>query len=183
MTNTRAATRHTAAGVPAPGRYRIDFDRSSVTFRARHLFGLGVVSGTMAITHAEMTIDPGRGQATVTAVISAASFSTGNRARDRDVRSAKFLDTGQYPDITFQGGTLSRDQRRWTLAGDLTVRQVSSPVLLAIEAIELAGAGFQAHAATRIDRYTFNVTAAKGMAARYLGINLAVTAEPWQPQR
>ena len=87
----------------------------------------------MAITHGELTMDPGRGQATVTAVISAASFSTGNRARDRDVRSAKFLDTGQYPDIVFRGETLSHDQRRWTLAGDLTVRQVSSPVLLAIE--------------------------------------------------
>ena len=59
MTNTRAATRQTAAGVPAPGRYRIDRARSSVTFRTRHLFGLGVVSGTMAITHGEMTIDPG----------------------------------------------------------------------------------------------------------------------------
>jgi hypothetical protein len=43
---------------------------------------------------------------------------------------------------------------------------------------ELAGARFQAYAATGIDRYAFNVTAAKGMAARYLGIDLAVTAEP-----
>jgi polyisoprenoid-binding protein YceI len=43
----------------------------------------------------------------VTATISAASIRTGNRARDRDAR-ARFLHTGQYPDITFQAGTLSR---------------------------------------------------------------------------
>jgi hypothetical protein len=46
-------------------------------------------------------------QASVTATISAASIRTGNRARDRDAR-ARFLHTGQYPDITFQAGTLSR---------------------------------------------------------------------------
>ena len=115
----------------------------------------------------------------MTAVVSAASFSTGSRARDRDVRSARFLDTAQYPDITFQAGTLSRDQGRWMLAGELTVRDVTSPVTLAIDCVEPAGAGFRARATARIDRYAYGVTAAKGMAARYLGIDVNVTAQPW----
>lgn len=67
----------------------------------------------------------------------------------------------------------------WMLAGELTVRQATSPVILAIEAVEPAGAGFRARAGTRIDRYAFGLTAAKGMAARYLHIGLAVTAGPW----
>jgi polyisoprenoid-binding protein YceI len=179
MTNTSTAAQQN--GVPAAGRYRLAPARSSVTFRTRHLFGLGVVSGTMEVVAGEITVDPAAGQATVTAVVSAASFHTGSRLRDRDVHSAKFLDTGQYPHITFRAGTLRRDSDGWTLAGELTVREVSKPVTLTIESAEETGPGFRAHATARIDRYVFGVTAAKGMAARYLDINLTAAAEPLEP--
>jgi polyisoprenoid-binding protein YceI len=179
---TTSSTTTQRASVPAAGRYRLDPVRSSVTFRTRHLFGLGAVSGHMALTGGEITIDPAVPQATVTAAVSAASFHTGSRIRDRDIRSAKFLDTGRYPHITFRAGTLTRAGSRWMLAGDLNVRQISSPVTLAIESVEPARGGFRVRATTRIDRYAFGVTASKGMAARHLNINLAVTAEPWSPQ-
>jgi hypothetical protein len=124
------------------------------------------------------TIGPAAAQVTVTAVVSAASFHTGNRTRDRDVRSARFLNAGQYPDITFRAATLSHDHDHWLLAGELTIRQVSSPVTLTIQSVEPTGAGFRARATARIDPYAFTLTAAKGMAARYLDINLTATAEP-----
>jgi polyisoprenoid-binding protein YceI/predicted MFS family arabinose efflux permease len=178
MTTARSATQQTRASVPAPGLYRLDPARSSVTFRTRHLFGLGKVGGTMAVTSGEITIGPTISEATVTAVVSAESFDTGSRIRDRDVRSAKFLDAGQYPHITFRAGTLTQAGGRWMLAGQLTIRQTSSPVTLAIDSVEPAGPGFRAHATTRIDRYALGVTAAKGMAASDLDIDLAVTAEP-----
>ena len=163
--------------VPAAGRYRLDPGQTVVAFRTRHLFGLGAVSGTLAVTGGEITIDPAVPQASVTASISAASFSTGNQARDRDARS-RFLHAGQYPDITFQAGTLSRAGDGWVLTGDLEVRGVSRPVTLLIESVEAAGAGFRAQAAARIDRYAFGVTAAKGMAARHLDISLTAVALP-----
>jgi len=168
--------------VPAADRYQVDPARSSVAFRTRHLFGLGAVSGTMTVASGEITVNPAVPQAAMTAVVSAASFDTGSRARDRDIRSARFLDTAQYPDITFRAGNPTRADGRWTLDGQLTVRGANRPVTLAIESIEPAGAGFLARATTRIDRYAFNVTAAKGMAARHLDITLSVTAQPWRPQ-
>jgi polyisoprenoid-binding protein YceI len=163
--------------IPAAGRYRLNPSRTVVAFRTQHLFGLGVVSGTMAVTGGEITIDPAAPQASVTATIRAASFRTGNRSRDRDVR-ARFLHTGQYPDITFHARTLSRAEDGWVLAGELEVRGVSRPVSLLIESVQAAGAGFRAQATTRIDRYAFGITAAKGMAARYLDISLTAVAEP-----
>ena len=132
----------------------------------------------MAVTSGEIIIGPAVGQATVTAVISAESFHTGSRARDRDIRSAEFLDADQYPHITFRAGTLTQPAGRWMLAGELTVRQISSAVTLATDSVEPAGAGFWTRAYTRIDRYSLGVTAAEGMAARHLDIDLAVTAEP-----
>jgi polyisoprenoid-binding protein YceI len=176
---TRTSPQAQRVSVPAAGRYRVDPARSSVAFRTRHLFGLGAVSGTMTVASGEITVDRAVPQAAVTAVLSAASFNTGGRARDRDVHSARFLDTGQYPQITFRGGNLARADGCWMLAGELTVHDVTCPVTLAIGSVEPAGAGFRARATTRIDRYAYGVTAAKGMAARYLDITLAVTAQPW----
>jgi polyisoprenoid-binding protein YceI len=180
---TSTSTQAQRVSVPAAGRYRADPARSSVTFRTRHLFALGAVSGTMTLASGEITVDPAVPKTAVTAVVSAASFGTGSRARDRDVRSARFLDTARYPDITFRAANLTRADGRWTLAGELTVRDVTSAVTLAIESVERAGAGFVACATTRIDRYAFGVTAAKGMATRHLDITLSVTAEPWPPRR
>jgi polyisoprenoid-binding protein YceI len=54
---------------------------------------------------------------------------------------------------------------------------VSKPVMLTIDSVEVTGAEFRAHATTRIDRYTFGLTAAKRMAARHLAIDLTITAE------
>ena len=161
----------------AAGRYRLDPGRSAVTFRTRHLFGLATVSGSMRVITGEVTLDPAIPEASVTATLSASSFSTGNRARDRDIRSARFLDAERHPDITFTAGTLSRAQGRWTLVGEFTIRETSNQVTLAIESVEADGAGFRARAATRIDRCAFGLTAGKGMAARHFGIELTAAAE------
>lgn len=179
MTHTIPSTPQAGRHVPAAGRYRLDSETSAVTFRTRHLFGLGTVTGTMTITSGEISVDPAVPHATVTATISVASFSTGNRARDRDVRSPRLLHADQHPDIAFRAGTLGHNQGRWMLAGELTVRGVSKPVSLAIGSVEATGPGFRAHATTRIDRYAFGVTAAKGVAARYLDIGLTVVAAPF----
>jgi len=130
----------------------------------------------MRVTGGQITVDPAVPRATVTATISAGSFGTGSRRRDRDVRSAKFLHADKYPDIIFQADTLTPDGDHWILAGELTVRGVSRSANLTIESVEPAGPGLLARATARIDRYAFGLTAAKGMAARYLDIDLTAVA-------
>jgi polyisoprenoid-binding protein YceI len=176
LTNTHATEQ--TPGVPASGRYRVDPARSSVNFRTRHLFGLAPVTGTMAVIEGEISVDPASPHASVTATIDASSFDTGSRRRDRDVRLARFLHTEAYPTITFRADSLHHDQDRWSLTGDLTVHGVTQPATLAIESTEPVGNGFRARATIRLDRYAFGVTAAKGMAARYVDIDLTVAAEP-----
>lgn len=164
--------------VLATGRYRLDPGRSEIAFRTRHLFGLAAVSGTMQVSSGEILIDSPGPQASVTVTISAPSFSSGNDRRDGDVRSAKFLDVEGYPEITFRAGTLDREEGRWKLTGQLTVRAVTKPVTLAIESAQADAEGLRARATTRIDRYAFGMTAAKGMAGRFLDLDLHVIAEP-----
>ena len=175
MTNTRAERTPT---VPKAGRYRLDPTRSSVTFRTRHVFGLAAVTGGMAVTGGDIDVDPATPHASVRVTISAASFDTGNSRRDRDVRSTRFLNTEQYPNISFRADSLTRADDRWSVTGELTVREVTQAVTLAVESVAPAIDGFRARATTRIDRYAFGLTAAKGIAARYLDIDVTVAATP-----
>lgn len=162
--------------VPAAGRYRLDPSRCSVTLHTR-LFGIQPVAGTMRVGTGEVVVDPAIPQASVAATVNAASFHTGNGRRDDDVRSARFLDAQKYPEFTFRADTLRQAQGRWMLTGELTVRDVSQPVTLAIESVEVAGRGLRARATTRIDRCAFGVTRLKGIGGRFFDIELVVAAD------
>src|SRR5215831_10587267 len=148
--------------IPQAGRYRVDAQKSDVTFKCRHMFGLATVRGAFAIRHG---------------VLDTMSFHTGNKQRDRDVRSARFLATGQYPSMTFTSERLDRSADRPTLTGTLTVRDVARPVILTIEQSAVHNgipASFATHATVRIDRTEFGVTAARGMAGRCFDVSLQI---------
>jgi polyisoprenoid-binding protein YceI len=162
MTDTHAVTRR--IDIPAAGRYTLDPVRSSLTLRTR-LFGLHSLPATMHIADGQIDVDPAVPRATVTATISAASFSTDNPRRDNDIRSPRSLHAGKYPQFSYRAGTLSQDHGRWTLAGELTVRDVTRPVTLQIDSVQVTDLGFRAHATTRIDRVAFGLTTAKWMGA------------------
>lgn len=176
----------TTMGLTA-GCYRLDTDRSSVTFRTRHLFGLGAVTGSVAVAYGDITVDPAVPSASVTVTMHVASFNSGNRFRDWEVRSARFLNSKRHPDIIFRAGTLDQREGGWILAGELEVRGVSRPVTLLIDSVEAAEAGLRAHATTRIDRYAFGLRVGKGLdprlavpkaIARYLDIEVTVATSP-----
>jgi polyisoprenoid-binding protein YceI len=109
-------------------------------------------------------------------VISAASFHTGNPSRDVTVRSARLLDTGAYPGITFISRRLDQADGRWVLHGLLSVRGRAHPVELLIEEAQPAGRDLRLRASVRLDRYDFGITTYKGLAARNLGFRLDIVA-------
>jgi len=160
----------TALARPQPGRYEIDTTRSAVTFRTRHLFGLAPVRGSFAIRAGTVEVDGPLTDPGIYAEIEAASFRTGNRQRDSVVRSARLLDAGQHPVITFRSEHMDGP----ALTGTLTVADVTRPVSLSIEQSAVASGSFTARGATRIDRTTFGVTAYRGLAGRYLDITVEV---------
>ncbi len=150
------------------GHYEIDPAGSAVTFRSRHLFGLAPVRGSFAIRSAALDVTEPVTAAGVHAEIEAASFRTGNSARDASVRSDRFLDAGRYPVITFRAERVDGT----SIGGSLTVRDVTRPVTLLVEHVTAAPGGFTARASIRIDRTGFGITAARGLAARYLDVTV-----------
>jgi polyisoprenoid-binding protein YceI len=165
-----------AIAAPAPGTYRIDAAQSAITFTTRHLFGLGPVRGRFELRDGEIRVTGPLAESSARAVISAASFHTGNASRDSAVRSPRLLDTGAHPDITFVSRRLDTGGGRWALHGLLSVRGKALPVELLIEQAQPAGLDLHVRASARIDRYGFGITKVKGLAARHLGFRLDIVA-------
>jgi polyisoprenoid-binding protein YceI len=155
---------------PQLGRYHIDPDGSSVTFRTRHLFGLAPVRGRFAVRAGTVDVSEPLTGSRVYAEIDAASFHTGNPLRDARVRSAGFLGADEHPVLAFSSKGL--DGR--LLAGTLTVRDVTRPVSVRAEVTGVSPGSFTARATVRIDRHDFGVTASRGLAGRYLDMTVEV---------
>jgi len=159
-----------------PGIYQIDPERSTITFSTRHLFGLGPVHGTFRLRAGEILVADPAGESAVRATVDAGSFHTGNPARDSTVLSARLLNTGKYPDITFASSQVSESDGRWAVRGTLVVTGREQPVELAIEQARADGPQLSFLATAGIDRYAFGVTAMKGLAARRLNCRLEIVA-------
>jgi polyisoprenoid-binding protein YceI len=157
---------------PPLGRYEIDVTRSAVTFRTRHMFGLGPVRGTFAIRSGTADIAEPLADSAIQAEIDTASFSTGNPQRDQAVRSARFLDATRFPVITFRDGQVGADTQ--SINGTLTVGEVSRPVSLSLGQVTVTGRSFTASATLRVDRTEFDLTAMRGLAGRYLDLTVEV---------
>jgi polyisoprenoid-binding protein YceI len=174
-----ATSAETTVQLPRAGRYDLDPQDSTVAFTGRHLLGLAPVRGSLAIRRGAIDIADPVGHSSVHVDLDAASFHTGNRQRDRDVRSARFLDTDRYPTIAFQSTRLEVSGGGAMLRGTLTVRDVARPVSLAIQQCTTRPGmpgSLLVRAGTRIDRTDFGLTAARGLAGRYLQVSLVILA-------
>lgn len=171
-----AETTSRQISVPTAGRYRIDTERSAVTFATRHLFGLGPVRGTFALRDGVISVADPVGESAVHASVAASSFRTGNDTRDAAVLSRSLLDAERYPGITFTSTELVQAAGGWALRGELEVRGVVRLVEARLRAVSEAGGTLRATAEAAVDRYDFGITAYRGLAARRLTITLDVTA-------
>ena len=161
---------------PAPGLYRVDLSASSIKVAAKHMFGLGTVKGTFGLDSGEITVADPVAQSTVRATADAGSFATGNAKRDEQVHSSKFLNASVHPKITFASAALVETNGVWALRGDLTAAGTSVPFELQIDGLDADDAGFTAKASGRVDRYAHGISKMKGMAGRYLDLEITARA-------
>ena len=160
MSNLETAT--TATGLPAPGTWSIDPAHSTVGFVARHLM-VTKVRGRFTELEGSVHVAEQPEQSTVEARIKTASIDTGSPDRDAHLRSPDFFDVEQFPEISFRSTRVSGSGEDWTLEGELTVRNVTRPVSLAVEFEGVSGdpwggqrAGFTAR--TEVDREDWGLT-------------------------
>ncbi|MEA2645814.1 MAG: hypothetical protein QOE92_897 [Chloroflexota bacterium] len=148
---------------PATGTYALDMAHSTVGFEARHMVftrvrgHFGEVEGGFVVAE-----DPDNSSVDVT--IKAASIDSGVADRDVHLRSGDFLDVEKYPDIRFRStGVNIAGPTNGTLSGELTIRDITRPVVLDVEYL---GGGVDPYgrekaalsASTEIDREDWGLT-------------------------
>jgi polyisoprenoid-binding protein YceI len=103
--NTTPLDRH-AANPPVASRWRLDPDASRVEFRVPHFWGLLTVTGRFTEIDGWLEVDDS-GTRRLELTIAAASVATGNRRRDRHLRSADFLAADEYPEWQFRSAAVT----------------------------------------------------------------------------
>jgi len=192
VTNDNALTRdYEGSEIPVPGTYDLDVAHTTVEFVARHLM-ISKVRGRFADFSGTITVGETPADSSVEVTIQAASIETSQSQRDEHLRSADFFDVEQFPTLTFRSTKVERSGKgRWAVTGDLTVRDVTKPVVLDVE-FEGANAtpwGTQAigfSASAEVDReewgLTWNQALETGgvLVGKKASIELAVEATPRQ---
>ncbi|QPH54407.1 YceI family protein [Pontivivens ytuae] len=115
------ATALTAAPFAAQA-WEVDMSHTQVTFEVSHL-GFSTMSGRFTEFEPEVSFDPEDIEATeISFVIDAASIDTGWKARDEHLNRSDFLNTGEYPEITFTSTSVTQTgENTADVTGDLTM--------------------------------------------------------------
>jgi polyisoprenoid-binding protein YceI len=161
----------------APGTYRLDTRRSTLRFRIRGMFGLVEVTGAFAVRDGTVTVADPAGASEVVATVDASSVDTANARRDKDLRSKRFLRVDEYPTMVFRSTALTPTaEGEWSLAGELTVRDTTTPVTISVRRLMPVAGGFRCRANATVDRYACGVTAARGFIRQYVRLDFDVIA-------
>jgi polyisoprenoid-binding protein YceI len=102
-----------------------DRERTRIEFRVRAFWGLASVTGRFDVYDGRLDLssDPAVGL-----TIDAGSLQTGNRRRDRHLRSPDFFDVESHPHVRFVSGAVQRRSETLAVRGHLWVRGRSIPL-------------------------------------------------------
>jgi polyisoprenoid-binding protein YceI len=111
--------------------WNVDLAHTQVFFAIRHL-GISLIRGSMRVAEAELSLNEERPEESrVVVLIDAASLDTKDATRDGHLKTADFLNVEQFPHIKFMAEKVEHAaDGRFRLAGNLTVRDSTRPVVL-----------------------------------------------------
>ncbi|MFV0463419.1 MAG: YceI family protein [Nostocoides sp.] len=110
------------------GEWTIDPSHTEVAFVARHLM-VTKVRGRFTDVSGTITVAEPIAESRAEVRIAIDSVATGNADRDTHLRSGDFFDAESFPAMTFVSTAFDGD----TLTGDLTIKDVTKPVVLDVE--------------------------------------------------
>lgn len=124
MTSTTA--RHPAY---VAGTWVLDPAHSSITFSVRHL-AISEIRGRFEKFDVTVRTGEDPRDSTITASIDVASVNTGQQDRDNHLRTSDFFLVAEFPTLRFASTSITPRGDLFTMAGDLTLRGVTRPVVL-----------------------------------------------------
>jgi polyisoprenoid-binding protein YceI len=150
---------------PAIRTFAVDGERSAIRFAVRFL-AWRIVRGSFSDVSGRITDcqDPARSGGEIHVAV--ASLRTGNRLRDRHLRSSHYLDVRRFPTIAFRATGVRVESARTLVTGALTIRDVTQSVELEVTRVRARitspdrDARLRLRGRIRIDRARFGVRGA-----------------------
>jgi polyisoprenoid-binding protein YceI len=182
-----AAVSLAASAAAQAGTWQIDPMHTSAQFSVRHL-AVSTVRGAFTKVTGSATFDPSNPSKTaLDATIEAASVDTRVEMRDKDLRSANFLDAEKFPTLTFHAKqTKAAGSGKLQITGDLTIHGITKEVVLDVDGPSAAikdpwgNKRIGASASTKINRKDFAVNGLPAVVGDE--ITITIDAELIQPQ-
>ena len=113
--------------------WTIDKNHSQVNFAIKHM-GVSTVRGSISgITGTILWDEKDLSKSSVEATMDTNTVNTNNSARDTDLKSDKFFNVAKYPTMTFKSTSVSRDNGKLRVVGDLTLAGVTKSVTLDVD--------------------------------------------------
>lgn len=144
------------------GTWRLDEAHTDIGFSVRHLM-VSKVRGSFKSFSGSITTAAEPLESSAELTVDLSSIDTRNEDRDAHLRSADFFDAETHPVMTYRSSAIRKDGDDYVVDGELTIRDVTSPVKLVVE---LNGIGPDPWGGTRlglsatgeIDRSDFGIS-------------------------
>jgi polyisoprenoid-binding protein YceI len=119
---------------PAISTWAIDPVHSVPEFSVKHMV-ISTVKGRFTKVEGAIMLDEATpANSSVKATIDVTTIDTGEAQRDTHLRSADFFDVEKFPTIAFTSSKVERkSDDEYKVTGDLTIRDVTRPVVLDVE--------------------------------------------------
>lgn len=159
------------------GTWTLDPAHTQVAFSIRHL-GISTIRGQFTETAGTATIGGDLASSSIAVTAQATSIHTANAYRDQHLQAPDFFDAANHPELAFRSTALTASGDGYTLAGELTIKGVTKPVVfdLAFHGTgefpidQSTRAGFSASG--RINRSDFGVSFGIPMASDEVGLQI-----------
>ena len=112
----------------------LDPTHSEIGFKIKHLMITNVSGNFNKFEVKAETNGDDFSNARINANIEVESINTNNSQRDEHLRTADFFEADKYPVITFRSTRIQKlDDENYNLIGELTIKETTKPVKLALE--------------------------------------------------
>ena len=125
----------TATATATPTKWAIDPMHSEVQFKVKHLV-ISTVTGFFKSFEGSLeTVNDDFEDSEISFDLNVDSIDTNQSQRDAHLKSADFFDAEKYPQITFKSTSFKKTgaEEAFELTGELTIKDVTKPVTLAVE--------------------------------------------------
>jgi polyisoprenoid-binding protein YceI len=127
----------------------------------------GALSGSLVIDQA---------RAAGALVIDSSSIDTGNRIRDRHLRSRDFFDVERYPQLRYEVHSITGlEPGRARIDGELVVLVTRAPLPLNVTLHAPTDGMVELACHTEVDRLALGIRGARGMVPRMVQLDVGIT--------